>query len=133
MTKNLPIRSIKQSTLKLNFDSRGRLKINKKVSIDFETLGKHIIALDNAAKKNGLSISKVILKIDLKDDFYKTESGKEVKRRAIYFARNLSKAQNMVHDDHYHVDFKNKNYLTPTADIHNCTALRNGDSVYRKF
>jgi penicillin-insensitive murein endopeptidase len=93
----------------LNFDSTGRLKINKEVSIDFETLGKHIIALDNAAKRNGLSISKVILKIDLKDDFYSTKSGKEVKRRGIYFARNLSKTINMVHDDHYHVDFKTVN------------------------
>lgn len=90
----------------LNFDSAGRLKINKKVSIDFETLGRHIIALDNAARKNGLAISKVILKINLKDDFYSTDSGKEVKRRGIYFAVNLSKTIDMVHDDHYHVDFK---------------------------
>ena len=80
--------------------------MNKKVSVDFETMGKHIIALDNAARKNGLAISKVILKINLKDDFYCTKSGKEVKRRGIYFARNLSKAIDMVHDDHYHVDFK---------------------------
>ena len=90
----------------LNFDSTGRLKMNEKVSIDFETMGKHIIALDNAARKNGLAISKVILKIDLKDDFYITKSGKEVKRRGIYFARNLSKTIDMVQDDHYHVDFK---------------------------
>jgi penicillin-insensitive murein DD-endopeptidase len=90
----------------LNFDSNGRLKMNKMVSIDFETMGKHIIALDNAARKNGLAISKVILNIDLKDDFYSTKSGKEVKRRGIYFARNLSKTIDMVHDDHYHVDFK---------------------------
>jgi penicillin-insensitive murein endopeptidase len=90
----------------LNFDSSGRLKMNKKVSIDFETMGKHIIALDNAARKNGLSISKVILKIDLKDDFFKTSSGKEIKHRGIYFARNLTKNVDLVHDDHYHVDFK---------------------------
>lgn len=90
----------------LNFDDSGELSLNKKVTIDFDTMGKHLIALDNAAKKNGLVISKVILKIELKDDFFNTEYGKEIKRRGIYFAQNLSKSINMVHDDHYHVDFK---------------------------
>jgi len=90
----------------LQFDSNGRLKMNKKISIDFETIGRHIIALDNAARKNGLVVSKVILKIDLKDDFFKTPSGKEIKRRGIYFARQLPKNVDMMHDDHYHVDFK---------------------------
>lgn len=92
----------------LNFDSSGQLKLNKKVTIDFETIGKHIIALDNAARENGLVISKVILKIDLKDDFYKTKSGKEVKRRGIYLARSLQSKVDIMHDDHYHVDFKYK-------------------------
>ncbi|MCG8698510.1 MAG: hypothetical protein MI922_10690 [Bacteroidales bacterium] len=90
----------------LQFDSSGRLKLNKKVKIDFETIGRHIIALDNAARKNGLKVSKVILMINLKDDFYKTQSGKEIKRRGIYFARKLSPVVDMMHDDHYHVDFK---------------------------
>jgi len=90
----------------LNFNSSGELSLNKKVSIDFNTMGKHIIALDDAAKKNDLVISKVIFKIELKDDFFNTEYGKEIKRRGIYFAQNLSKSINMVHDDHYHVDFK---------------------------
>jgi penicillin-insensitive murein endopeptidase len=82
------------------------LNIDKEVSIDFETIAKHIIALDNAARKNGLAISKVILKIDLKDELFNTKSGKELHQRGIYFARNLSKTLNMFHDDHYHVDFK---------------------------
>ena len=90
----------------MNFDSFGRLKLNKKVAIDFETIGRHIIALDNAAKANDLFVSKVILKIDLKDDFFNTASGREIRRRGIYFARNLSKSVDRMHDDHYHVDFK---------------------------
>ncbi len=93
----------------LDFDSSGRLNINKEVTIDFETIGKHIIALDNAARKNGLTVSKVILKIDLKDDFFRTKSGQEVKKRGIYFARNLPPKVDIMHDDHYHVDFKYKN------------------------
>jgi penicillin-insensitive murein endopeptidase len=96
----------------LNFDSTGKLNIDKKVSVDFETIGKHIIALDNAARANGLVISIVILKIDLKDDFFNTASGKEVKRRGIYFAKNLPDHVNVMHDDHYHVDFQLKKSLT---------------------
>jgi len=90
----------------LNFDSNGRLRINKKISIDFETMAKQILALDNAARKNGLAITKIILKIDLKDDFFKTKEGQEIRRRGIYFAQNLTKTLNTLHDDHYHVDFE---------------------------
>lgn len=90
----------------LQFDSSGKLKINKRIEIDFESIGRHIIALDNASRKNNLRVSKVILKIDLKDDFYKTKAGQEIKRRGIYFARNLPQTIDMMHDDHYHIDFK---------------------------
>ena len=89
----------------LKFDEGGNLGRKKNVSIDFESMGKHIIALDNAAKANGLAIKIVILKINLKDDFYKTTSGKEVKRRGIYFAQYLQPNVDKMHDDHYHVDF----------------------------
>lgn len=97
----------------LNFDSSGRLKANKKVSIDFMTMGKHIIALDNAARNNGLIISKVILKIDLKDDLFQTKPGQEIRRRGMYFARHLPEHVDILHDDHYHVDFKYNNNPLP--------------------
>jgi penicillin-insensitive murein DD-endopeptidase len=90
----------------LNFDSSGRIGKNKKVQIDFETMGKHIIALDNAARMNGLRINKVILKIDLKDDLFSTDAGKEIRKRGIYFAQNLPGIVNKLHDDHYHIDFR---------------------------
>lgn len=89
----------------LEFTNDGKSKINKGIEIDFETMGKHILALDKAARKNGLRIKMVILKIELKDDFYKTTSGKKVKQKGIYFARHLTKWVNKVHDDHYHIDF----------------------------
>ena len=69
-------------------------------------MGKHIIALDNAARKNGLRIRIVILKLDLKDNLFKTKAGKEIKRRGIYFAQSLQPQVDMMHDDHYHIDFK---------------------------
>jgi penicillin-insensitive murein endopeptidase len=90
----------------LLFDEDGKLNRNKDVKIDFETVAKHIIALDNAVKKHGLTIQKVILKIDLKDDLFKTEPGKELLRRKIYFARALPPGINAVHGNHYHIDFK---------------------------
>ena len=89
----------------LNFDSSGKLKLNKNVSIDFETMAKHILFLDKEARKNGLRVKKVILKINLKDDLFKTETGKLLKRRGIYFVKKLPEKINNLHDDHYHIDF----------------------------
>ncbi len=89
----------------LEFTNSGKLTVSKKVQLDFETMARHILALDDAARKNGLRIKKVLLKIELKDDFYKTPSGKKVKQRGIYFARALGPMVNKVHDDHYHIDF----------------------------
>lgn len=89
----------------MKFDEHGRCSWNKSIQIDFETIGKHILALDKAARKRGMYIKKVIMKIDLKDDFYSTKSGKLVKEKGIYFARVLPEIIDNVHDDHYHIDF----------------------------
>lgn len=88
----------------LSFDEEGNW--NELIQVDFEAMGQHLLALDDAARANGLSLKKVILKIELKDDFYATPSGREVQRRGIYFAKSLSKVVNDLHDDHYHVDFQ---------------------------
>ncbi|MBX7225551.1 MAG: hypothetical protein K1X55_05940 [Chitinophagales bacterium] len=90
----------------LSFTDEGKWLKNSKVALDFETMAKHILALDDAGKKNGVSIERVILKIELKDDFYRTKSGKEVQRRGIYFAKSLPEGINSAHQDHYHIDFK---------------------------
>jgi len=90
----------------LNFDDNGTLNFDRSTMVDFETMGKHILALDKAARSNGLKIRKIILKIALKDDFYATESGKEVARRGIYIVQRLSHIVDVLHDDHYHVDFE---------------------------
>ena len=87
------------------FNENGRNKLRKKVTIDFETLAQHILELDKQARKRGLYVKKVILKINLKDDLFQTESGKLLKQKGIYFAQALPKTIDNVHDDHYHVDF----------------------------
>lgn len=89
----------------LEFDNSGRSEINSNISIDFETMAKHILALDDAANANGLKIRMIILKIELKDEFFNTAAGQEVRNRGIYFAQSLGSFINSVHDDHYHVDF----------------------------
>ena len=90
----------------LEFTDEGALNFDSSTLLDFERLGSLVLALDDAAKKNGLRIKMVILKIELKDDFYTTSTGKEVKRRGIYLAQSLPDWTNRMHDDHIHVDFE---------------------------
>lgn len=90
----------------LQYDNSG--KWTKNVQVDFEHLARLILAIDDAARNNGLKLSKVILKTDLKDEFYATESGKKVKARGIYFAMVLPKTINNLHDDHIHLDFRSR-------------------------
>jgi penicillin-insensitive murein DD-endopeptidase len=51
-------------------------------------------------------VKKVILMLELKDDFYATPNGKKVKNKGIYFAMNLPEGTNKQHDDHIHVDIE---------------------------
>lgn len=85
-------------------DDRGRYFSG--IEIDFETVGRHILALDDAARNSGLRIKKVILQVNLKDEFYATPSGKQVRQRGIYLVKSLPKLIDELHDDHYHVDFE---------------------------
>lgn len=90
----------------LNFDDQGRYTKDSTVTIDFNVLAQHILALDKQARKRGMHVKKVILKLELKDDFYATTAGKLVRKKGIYLAMNLPPATNNQHDDHYHVDFE---------------------------
>jgi len=89
----------------LDFKNDGSLRANESITIDFETMARHILALDDAGKKYGVRVKKVILKIELKDEFYRTTSGKKVRNRGIYFAKVLPELINSAHEDHYHIDF----------------------------
>jgi len=88
----------------LQFDEQG--KWSEGIAIDFDTMGKQLLALDDAARANGLRVQKVILKINLKDEFFASPSGRKLKNRGVYFARALPELVDELHDDHYHVDFK---------------------------
>ncbi len=90
----------------LEFDEDGKLEKNKKIEIDFQMMAEHILSLQNAGASYGVRIKKVILKINLKDDLWNSASGKKLKQSGIYFAKNLNKSIDDMHDDHYHIDFE---------------------------
>ena len=90
----------------LAFNNDGKLIAEPSLEIDFEMMGQHILALHKKAKKHNLRIKKIILKKELKDDFYKTKSGAAVKKKGIYITMNLPPRINESHDDHYHIDFQ---------------------------
>lgn len=90
----------------MDFDENGIYTEDSSYSIDFNRMAQHLLVLHEEAKKQGLQIEKVILKIGLKDNLFATEYGKKLRTSGIYFATNLSELIDSLHDDHYHVDFK---------------------------
>ncbi|MNJ90727.1 hypothetical protein D3C87_83640 [compost metagenome] len=89
----------------MDFDENGIYTEDPAYSIDFNLVAQHILTLNEEAKKQGLKIEKVILKIGLKDNLFATEYGKKLQTSGIYFATTLSDLIDSLHDDHYHVDF----------------------------
>ena len=90
----------------LTFDNYGRYSKDPNVVIDFDLVAKHILLLNQNAKKKGFKISKVIIKIELKDELYNSKYGQELKESGIYIVKALSPLINSLHDDHYHIDFE---------------------------
>ncbi len=90
----------------MTFDDNGFHASKKDVQIDFDAVGLHIIELEKAARKNGLKIKKIIIKIELKDELYASKYGSTIKSKGIYVVKGLTKMINALHDDHYHIDFE---------------------------
>ena len=90
----------------LTFDDKGRYANDSTVQIDFDIVAKQILILDEQARKNGLKVSKVIIKIELKDELYATPNGKKLKAKGIYVVKALTPLINSLHDDHFHIDFE---------------------------
>lgn len=90
----------------LEFIDDGTYDKDSTVRIDFELIAQHILVLNKSAKANGLKISKVIFKMELKDELYAGKYGQELKKSGIYITRNLTPIINTLHDDHYHIDFE---------------------------
>tara|TARA_B110000211_G_C14055107_1_gene542968 strand:+ start:1159 stop:1941 length:783 start_codon:yes stop_codon:yes gene_type:complete len=90
----------------LNTNNSGVYDESGGVEVNFERTAKEILALNEAAITKGWKIKKVIIKVELLDELFKTPSGKKLKSQKIYFAKSLTKKVNEVHDDHFHIDFE---------------------------
>jgi penicillin-insensitive murein endopeptidase len=93
----------------LGYNKDGKLIVSPKTEIDFEVMARHMLALDDAAKANGLRIRKILFHTDLHDNLFSTPSGQELATRNLRFIPRLNDLVNRFHDDHYHVDFETAN------------------------
>ncbi len=87
---------------RFEFDNKGK---KGNVEIDYETMAKHLLALEKTAKQNGLAIQKVIFDPVLRPYLLKTKTGQQLKH--LPFTKNRVVIR---HDDHYHVDFRSINH-----------------------
>ncbi len=90
----------------LSYNANGQFTLNPKTEIDFVTMGTHILALDDACRKNGLRIRKILFNTNMLDELFNTPAGREIQEREIFIPRRLNDFINRLHDDHYHVDFE---------------------------
>jgi penicillin-insensitive murein endopeptidase len=89
----------------LTFDDAGQYEKDKSIVIDFNTIALHLLTLEKSARKFGMRLSKVIIKIELKEELFATHYGKQLKESNIYVVQKLNPTVNALHDEHYHVDF----------------------------
>lgn len=95
---HLPTSPLNRFGYDIEFDPSGRYE---DVSIDYDALAAHIVALHKAAKAKGYDLWRVIFDPDLQAGLYATRHGDYLKRNV-----QVSKQPSWVrHDEHYHVDF----------------------------
>jgi len=95
----LPCSPFNKFGYNIEFDVEGKYD---DLTIDFESMAVHLLALKKAAEDNGLVIDRVIFDPALQKLLFKTPSGSRLKE-----SMTFSKKRSWVrHDEHYHVDFK---------------------------
>jgi penicillin-insensitive murein endopeptidase len=82
----------------LELDQRGA---SSGYQIDFEIIARHLVALDEASKRHGLAIARVILAPEYLPLLGATETGAQLRAKLPFMER----AAWVRHDEHYHVDF----------------------------
>ena len=83
----------------IEFDDQGKFNGLK---IDFESIAKHIDALNIAAKQEGIGIDIVIFDNQLQKLLFETPTGKKIRNEVLF----STKKPWVRHDEHYHVNFK---------------------------
>ena len=94
----LPTNLLNRYGYDLRFDRQGRCG---ELTIDYEAMAAHILALRRAALRHGMRIRRVIFDPDLQPMLKQTEAWPSLEGEVTF-----SKRRSWVrHDEHYHVDF----------------------------
>ncbi len=89
----------------LEFDASTRYLGDTSIHAVLDLVAQHLLLLQQTAKAHQLKITKVILKLEFKDELFATPHGMLLKNSGIYLASELTSLINGLHDNHYHVDF----------------------------
>ena len=81
------------------FDETGR---SGAYTIDFEAMALHLLALERAARAQGIAIGRVIFDVRLQPKLFATEAGARLSQILTFNKRQAW----VPHDEHYHVDFR---------------------------
>ena len=95
---HLPTNMFNRYGYDIEFDKNDQFE---KLTIDYEALAAHIVALHQQAKKQGHDLWRVIFDPQLQPNLFKT-------KYAAYLKQNIqfsTKRSWVRHDEHYHVDF----------------------------
>ena len=95
---HLPTNPLNKFGYKIEFDDKDQFE---GLTIDYEALAAHIVALDKQAKKQGYDLWRVIFDPKLQPNLLKTQYA-DYLRKNIEFSKKRSWVR---HDEHYHVDF----------------------------
>lgn len=96
---HLPTNPFNKFGYNIEFDSNGRYE---DLTIDYEALAAHIVALHKESQNRGYDLWRVIFAPELQPNLFKTQYSE-------YLSENIefSKKRSWVrHDEHYHVDFE---------------------------
>ena len=88
----------------LKYTPDGKWGIRRNIEIDFDLMAEFILELDKKARIYGMKVKKVILRTNLKDEFYATPNGKKIKTKRIYLVKYMPKIVNEQRDEHFHID-----------------------------
>ncbi len=95
---HLPTHPLNKFGYSIEFDIKGNYD---DMTIDYEALAAHVVALHKQAKKQGHDLWRVIFDPKLQPNLYKTKYANYL-RENITFSKKRSWVR---HDEHYHVDF----------------------------
>lgn len=95
---SLPLSALNRYGYDLEFDAEGRMG---DLVIDFDAINAHLLALEAAARAEGIDLERVIFDPPYLPKLHAAERGDAVRRRI----RFMPRAAWVRHDEHYHVDF----------------------------